>query len=1109
MTERIATTLGRFQQYQIVEAQPALHVSGSDFFKAYHLQEQRPVGVHFVASPLRLDPHFRTQFGPAMERARRIQDPNLTIVREFELSENEGYVVTEWLEGKPLYQLQESLRVTNQSVRLLDAIEIVQQIGCAVETLDLNGSHLREINPRTITLCRNDQRKVAPFEAILTDLGLLTLANGAGAALQGHSNLELRYLAPERLAGKGPTLVSTVYALGVLLYELVLDATPFPIETLEDAHKYKRDRLLPLRTADPDFPSAFEAVLFTALEKEPHKRYDRPAALISALARALATLQVVTWELEHRQVADLPALLPPRKAQRKAQPVEARVQRDLVIEKPRLKASPAGESTTITVTNRTNQVDHITVTVEAPDSLPQSWLTVIPLNEGRAEINQTAKFTLLLRQTADTFVRAGEYPVKVRVSSRLRTWKEEAIVTVIIERMNGYHVDAIWPQVILPNTPATLSIKNLGNDRETFQFIWRSKHGAIRFEPSSVSAVVDALEETTVTFCPAPHWVPWFGREKQHPISAQIVAHSSGKVEIREAEVRVRSVLYPMLLILSAVALLVVLLMIVSHARPSLTNANAGWCLALPRVSDQPGLVTCWYTDTAHVKSLALQLNMTEKEIPIIQVRGVFSPTATNTPTATMTVTPLATPLTLIPTPDAALAVSAANPLTTYPTLTYTADLTRTNYFMYVYEAPDLAVRLDRPRLVARNWLGEQSWLGPLRWLGTSYYDIPYNHLVPGITPTPVVGQLRQFCVKADGAQSTPVCSSAGRLNPIFELAAGEAAQLLFDWEAENLEASQPVLIPAPQTIDAAGRHASALIPAQAGIYTYTLNMLDTTGKILDSHAVVVKLEEIGCFVDANRTDTELGLALYQSPGEIYQQVGTLKPGIEVIVKSAPADYTQNVDCRLWARVVVKTTQEEGWLDFDGLSCSTSQITARQITAAQGECALLEATRLAEAAQTAEQNAGQTTGQTAGPSAQNAVAQLPVEKPVFGPTVTPVPTPTVPPSPTPTPTLEPTQIDISLDKEVINVGECVRVKWRIVGVFKVFFDDGSGEVSSNDNIDRTVEYCNLKRTTTFRWRIVTDLDMDHDDTMRDQERDGDDFSVFRERTVTVQSRPDE
>jgi serine/threonine protein kinase len=1107
MTERIATTLGRFHQYQIVEAQPALRMSGSDFFKAYHLQEQRPVGVHFVAPSLPLDQHFRTQFVSAMERARRLQDPNLVTVREFELRENECYIVTEWLEGEPLYQLQERLRGRNQTVGLLDAIEIVQQMGCAIEALDLNGSHLREINPRTITLVQQDQGRAALFEAILTDLGLLTLANGAGATLQGRSNLELRYLAPELLNGAAPTLTSSVYALGVLLYELVLDATPFPIETLEDAHKYKTARLLPLRTTDPDFPIAFEAVLFTALEKDPKQRFDRPSSLISALARALATFQAGNWELEHRQVADLPSLLPPRKGPRKARSSEARIQRDVVIEKSLLKATPAGDSTTITIANRTNQVDHFTVTLEPPSDLPASWLSIVPINAGRAEINQVAKFTLQLRPTTDTFVRAKAYPVKVRVGSSLRTWKEEATVTVVVERVNGYHVDAIWPQLILPDKPATLAIKNLGNARETFQIFWRSKSGAIRFEPSSFSAVVDALEQTSLTFYPSPHWVPWFGREKKHPISAQVVAHSSGKVEIREAEVQVQSVLYPMLLILSAVTLLAALLAIVYRAGPSLTDTNAGWCLNLPRVSDQPGLVTCWNTDTAHVKSLALQLNTTEKEIPIIQVRGVFSPTATVTPTTTaLMATSSVSARILVPTPDVTLVVSATNPVTAYHTLTYTVDLTRANYFMYVYEAPDLAARLDRPRLVARNWLGEQRWLGPFRWLGTSYYDIPYNHLRPGITPTPVVGQLSQFCVKADGAQAPPVCSNSTVLTPTFELSAGEAAQLLFTWEPVNLAASQPVLIPTPAQIDAASRSASAPVPAQAGDYTYTLNMLDTTGKILATRSLGIKIKEIGCFVDANRMDTEMGQALYKSPGEIYELIGTLPEKTEVIVKSAPADYTQNLDCRQWVRVVVKATQEEGWLDFDGLSCSASQVTARQITDDPGKCAVVAATRSAE---TITQTAGAAPGQTPGQPASSAVAQLPVEKPVFGPTATATPTPTVPPPPTPTPTLEPAQIDISLDKEVINVGECVHIKWRIVGVFKVFFDDGSGEVSSNDNIDRTEEYCNLKRTTTFRWRIVTDQDSDHDDTTNDEERDADDFSVFRERTITVQARPDE
>lgn len=1086
MTDRIATTIGRRQEYQIIEAQNAFSVSGSEFFKGYHLEEQRTVGVHFIQSPLPADLHFREHFVPKMNVARRLQDPNLIRVRDFALEEQDGYVVTEWLEGKPLVQLQEELRTKNQAFGLVEAIELVQQIGCAIETLDLNDSHLREINPRTITLLQSDQGKTAPFEAVLTDLGLITLANGVGVALQGRSNVELRYMAPELLEGKAPSLTSAVYALGVLLYELLLDAPPFAIETIKDAQdEYKNKKVLSLRAKDPDFPAPLEAVLLTALEKDDKKRYERPRTLIGALARVLATFGVLTWQLEHRQVVKIGPLLPSRKAQRQARPAEAYRSHSIQVEKRRLKAVVTGENTTITVFNRTNQVDHLTIDL-LPGALPAEWFTVVPLAEGRAEIGQSTKFTLFVRPTPIPFVPANDYPITVRATSRIRPWSEQETVTIAVERINQSFVDNIWPQIIPPRQAATIAVKNLGNARETFQLVWRSKNGAIAFAPADAYAVVDAQQATEMRFYPSPRSYPWFGREKSHPISAQVIAQSSGKVEIREAQVVVRSVLPPLVLLLSALLLLAALLWVVYERRPVLTNANAGWCLDLPRPSEQPSVVTCWRKETQHVKSVALRLSANEKEMPIIQVRGVISATPTVTPTGT---------------PPATVATTVAG-----GTLTYTADLTAATHLLYLYEAPDLAGRLDRPQLVVRNQLGEQSWLGPLRWLGTSVYDIPYTYFSPGATPTPVVGQLRSFCVTTDTLQATPVCSDETTTNPTLALVAGQATQLTFAWETENLASSQPVLIPAPQQIDGSARRASAPAPTLAGTYPYTLTMLDASGNILAERGVLVKIEEVGCMVDAQRMDTQIGHAMYKSPGEIYERLGVLPPNTAVIVKSAPAEYTQNLDCRQWVRVVVKNTLEEGWVDFDGLSCSTSEITARFLTEHKDQCVGVAATRVAEMLTPAAEGAS---GQTDDQPAANAVAPLPVEKPEFGPTATPVLTPTLPP-PTPAPTLEPTEIEINLSKEVIDLGECVQVNWRIVGVYKVFFDNGSGEfVASNDNIDRTDEFCKLKRTTTFRWRIVTDQDTDRDDQTPDAEGDSDDYAISRERTVTVQSRPDE
>ncbi|MCW5803623.1 MAG: serine/threonine protein kinase [Deltaproteobacteria bacterium] len=98
------------------------------------------------------------------------------------------------------------------------------------------------------------------------------------------------YMAPELIRGDAVTVAADLYAVGIILYELLTGTTPFcGGTTAEIFERQLRDEVVPpsLRSPDRTIPPALEAVVMRALHKEPAVRFGDAAAMAAAIARAL------------------------------------------------------------------------------------------------------------------------------------------------------------------------------------------------------------------------------------------------------------------------------------------------------------------------------------------------------------------------------------------------------------------------------------------------------------------------------------------------------------------------------------------------------------------------------------------------------------------------------------------------------------------------------------------------------------------------------------------------------------------------------------------------------------------------------------------------------
>lgn len=206
----------------------------------------------------------------------RLAHPNIVHIYDVEEQDGHSFIMMEHIGGG---SLGDRIRA-EAPVAAGRAVEIMSPVLSALHAAHLAGVVHRDIKPDNILFTSTGRPK-------LTDFGIAHLRDGGSRTRTGVMLGTPYYMSPEQAQGRPVTAAADLYAVGVVLYEMLAGRVPFSgDDPLSVALKHVQESPLPLGTLRPDLPAALCELVHRALLKAPEARFGSAAAMQDALESA-------------------------------------------------------------------------------------------------------------------------------------------------------------------------------------------------------------------------------------------------------------------------------------------------------------------------------------------------------------------------------------------------------------------------------------------------------------------------------------------------------------------------------------------------------------------------------------------------------------------------------------------------------------------------------------------------------------------------------------------------------------------------------------------------------------------------------------------------------
>ena len=215
---------------------------------------------------------FEERFYREAKSAGRLNHPNIVTIYDVGKSDNTAYIAMELLEGNLLKDFLD----VHTALPIDKIVDIAAQIADGLAYAHKNGIIHRDIKPANIMLIHGDRVKI-------TDFGIARMSTSSGT-LAGTVIGSPRYMAPEQVVGKPVDGRSDVFALGVVLYELLTGESPFDGDNINTTmYRIVNEAPTPPKTVNPRLPEIFDYIVAKALAKHPDERYQSAKELATDL----------------------------------------------------------------------------------------------------------------------------------------------------------------------------------------------------------------------------------------------------------------------------------------------------------------------------------------------------------------------------------------------------------------------------------------------------------------------------------------------------------------------------------------------------------------------------------------------------------------------------------------------------------------------------------------------------------------------------------------------------------------------------------------------------------------------------------------------------------
>jgi serine/threonine protein kinase len=244
---------------------PVARSGMASIFRATDLRDNRVVALKIPHPDMEADPILFDRFQRESTIGERLHHPGVMRVYGAE-KRSRVYMVMEWCDGRLLRDILREGKLPPHR-----AIGIAVQVLDALEYIHENGVVHRDLKPENIMVDSNDHIKLIDF-GIAGDSASRRLTYANFTATLGTAD----YISPEQVKGKRGDGRSDIYAMGVILYEMLTGKLPFvgssPMEVMND-------RMLnyptPPSVLDPTISPQLQEVIYRALERDPKNRYPR------------------------------------------------------------------------------------------------------------------------------------------------------------------------------------------------------------------------------------------------------------------------------------------------------------------------------------------------------------------------------------------------------------------------------------------------------------------------------------------------------------------------------------------------------------------------------------------------------------------------------------------------------------------------------------------------------------------------------------------------------------------------------------------------------------------------------------------------------------------